>query len=48
MPFILITTSTVLVEDDPRRNARLNLSLAVRQIVRNGLSLLGVSALEVM
>jgi len=38
----------VLVEDEARRDARLNLSLAVRQIIRNGLSLLGVSAPEVM
>ncbi len=38
----------VLVEDAPLRNARLNLSLAVRQVVKNGLNLLGVSAPEVM
>ncbi|MFO1430827.1 MAG: arginine--tRNA ligase [Candidatus Competibacteraceae bacterium] len=38
----------VLVEDDALRNARLNLSLAVRRIIHNGLSLLGVSAPEVM
>ncbi len=38
----------VLVEDGVLRDARLNLSLAVRQIIRNGLSLLGVSAPEVM
>ncbi len=38
----------VLVEDDALRDARLNLSLAVRQVIRNGLLLLGVSAPEVM
>jgi arginyl-tRNA synthetase len=38
----------VLVEDPALRAARLNLSLAVRQVIRNGLLLLGVSAPEVM
>jgi arginyl-tRNA synthetase len=38
----------VLVDDPALRDARLNLSLAVRQVIRNGLSLLGVSAPEVM
>jgi arginyl-tRNA synthetase len=38
----------VLVEDDDLRNARLQLSLAVRQVIRNGLELLGVSAPESM
>lgn len=38
----------VLVEDDALRDARLNLSLATRQVIRNGLTLLGVSAPEVM
>ena len=38
----------VLVEDEALRAARLNLSLATRQIIHNGLSLLGVSAPEVM
>jgi arginyl-tRNA synthetase len=38
----------VLVEDDALRDARLSLSLAVRQVIRNGLLLLGVSAPEVM
>lgn len=34
----------MLVEDEPLRNARLALSEAVRQVINNGLSLLGVSA----
>ncbi|MBE2294886.1 MAG: arginine--tRNA ligase [Phycisphaerales bacterium] len=38
----------VLVDDDALRDARLNLSLATRQVIKNGLSLLGVSAPEVM
>ncbi|MFO7641021.1 MAG: arginine--tRNA ligase [Candidatus Competibacteraceae bacterium] len=38
----------VLVPDDALRDARLNLSLATRQVIRNGLQLLGVSAPEVM
>ncbi len=38
----------VLVADDALRDARLNLSLATRQVIRNGLALLGVSAPEVM
>ncbi len=38
----------VLTPDDALRDARLNLSLATRQIIRNGLALLGVSAPEVM
>jgi arginyl-tRNA synthetase len=38
----------VLVDDDALRDARLNLSLATRQVIRNGLALLGVSAPEVM
>ncbi len=37
-----------LVEDEPLRDARLKLILAVRQLVRNGLNLLGVSAPERM
>jgi arginyl-tRNA synthetase len=39
---------TFLVEDAALRNARLNLILAVRQVLRNGLALLGVSAPEAM
>lgn len=35
-------------EDADRRNARLNLMLAVRQVIANGLGLLGVSAPEQM
>jgi arginyl-tRNA synthetase len=38
----------VLVPDDALRDARLNLSLATRQVIENGLNLLGVSAPEVM
>jgi len=38
----------VLVPDDALRDARLNLSLATRQVIGNGLQLLGVSAPEVM
>jgi arginyl-tRNA synthetase len=38
----------VLVDDAALRDARLNLSLAVRQVIRNGLNLLGVSAPEAM
>lgn len=37
-----------LIEDDNLRNARLNLINAVQQIIRNGLTLLGVSAPEEM
>ncbi|MEL7399461.1 MAG: arginine--tRNA ligase, partial [Pseudomonadota bacterium] len=37
-----------LVEDDAVRNARLTLAEAVRQVIANGLSLLGVSAPEEM
>ena len=37
-----------IVEDAGLRNARLALALAVQQVVRNGLSLLGVSAPETM
>jgi arginyl-tRNA synthetase len=38
----------MLVEDQPLRDARIALSEAVRQVVANGLDLLGVSAPEVM
>ncbi|WP_148253314.1 arginine--tRNA ligase [Aidingimonas lacisalsi] len=38
----------VMVEDDALRNARLALGLATRQVIRNGLDLLGVSAPEEM
>jgi arginyl-tRNA synthetase len=37
-----------LVESDALRDARLNLIVATRQVIRNGLSLLGVSAPESM
>jgi arginyl-tRNA synthetase len=37
-----------IVEDAALRNARLALVLAVQQVVRNGLALLGVSAPETM
>lgn len=40
--------SQFLVEDDKLRNARLSLIDATRQVIRNGLSILGVSALEKM
>jgi arginyl-tRNA synthetase len=39
---------TFLVEEDGLRDARLNLVLAVRQVLNNGLNLLGVSAPEAM
>ena len=38
----------ILVDDSAARDARLALSIAVRQVVRNGLQLLGVSAPETM
>ena len=38
----------MLVEDQPLRDARLALSEAVRQVIANGLDLLGVSAPEAM
>ncbi len=38
----------VMVEDDVLRNARLALGLATRQVLRNGLDLMGVSAPEEM
>ena len=38
----------ILVDDDATRNARLALLLATRQVLRNGLNLLGVSAPEKM
>ncbi len=37
-----------IVDDEAVRNARLNLILATRQVIRNGLDLLGVSAPESM
>jgi arginyl-tRNA synthetase len=37
-----------IVEDDDMRNARLNLISATRQVIHNGLQLLGVSAPESM
>jgi arginyl-tRNA synthetase len=40
--------STFIVEDAPLRNARLALALGVRQVIRNGLGLLGVSAPDCM
>jgi arginyl-tRNA synthetase len=39
---------TFIVEESPLRNARLALVLGVQQVVRNGLTLLGVSAPESM
>jgi arginyl-tRNA synthetase len=38
----------ILVDDDDLRNARLNLLLAVKQVLSNGLKLIGVSAPEKM
>jgi arginyl-tRNA synthetase len=38
----------ILVDDNELRNARLSLVCAIRQVIRNGLKLLGVSAPEVM
>ncbi len=40
--------STFLVDDDDQRNARLNLVAATGQVLRNGLSLIGVNAPEEM
>jgi arginyl-tRNA synthetase len=40
--------ATFIVEDAPLRNARLALALAVQQVIRNGLGLLGVSAPDSM
>ena len=40
--------ATFIVEDAPLRNARLALALGVRQVIRNGLALLGVSAPDSM
>lgn len=41
-------THTFLVDDDALRDARLNLVAATRQVIANGLALLGVSAPETM
>ena len=38
----------VLVPEEPRKLARLALAVAARQVLRNGLALLGVSAPEKM
>ena len=40
--------SQFLVDDSELRNARLTLAVATRQVIKNGLSLLGVSAPETM
>jgi len=40
--------ATILAEEPPLRQARLALALAVQQVIRNGLTLLGVSAPESM
>ena len=37
-----------LIEDEHLRNARINLIVAIAQVIKNGLSLLGVKTLEVM
>jgi arginyl-tRNA synthetase len=41
-------STRLLAEDEPTRLARLALATAVRQVLRNGLALLGVSAPERM
>ncbi|MGH8255914.1 MAG: arginine--tRNA ligase [Steroidobacteraceae bacterium] len=41
-------SATIIVDERALRNARLALALAVQQVVRNGLTLLGVSAPESM
>lgn len=41
-------SNKVLVDDDEIRNARMTLSLAVKQVIKNGLELLGVTAPEEM
>jgi arginyl-tRNA synthetase len=38
----------LLVEDEAQKLARLALAVAVRQVIRNGLRLLGVSAPDAM
>jgi arginyl-tRNA synthetase len=38
----------VIVEEEELRNARLTLLIAARQVIANGLALLGVSAPETM
>jgi arginyl-tRNA synthetase len=40
--------TAILVPEEELRNARLGLCLAVRQVLANGLGLLGVSAPEAM
>jgi arginyl-tRNA synthetase len=40
--------ATFIVEETPLRNARLALALGLRQVIRNGLTLLGVSAPDSM
>jgi len=45
---VYYNTHQFLVDDTELRNARLCLAAAVRQIIRNGLALLGVSAPETM
>ena len=42
------TRRQFIVEEAPLRNARLTLVLAVQQVIRNGLGILGVSAPETM
>ena len=45
---VYYTTHQFLVESAPLRHARLNLIAAIKQVLNNGLGLLGVSAPEVM
>ena len=41
-------STRVLIDDESLKQARLALAVAVRQVLRNGLALLGVSAPEKM
>jgi arginyl-tRNA synthetase len=44
----LLDNAHEIVEDASLRNARITLVLAVQQVIRNGLGILGVSAPESM
>ena len=48
LPHLLQRRRPFIVEDAPLRNARLRLARRVQQVMRNGLTLLGVSAPESM
>lgn len=45
---IYYNSCVFLIDNDKLRNARLNLIAAIAQVIKNGLSLLGVETLEVM